>query len=364
MGPLLAAHPRMYRTFLHFAVGTVASWALLGCSAAPQDVQETSSTPEEGLSILNQADSLKGCKGKASSSIPSSGDYYLTTFGTSKSDNGIMSCGSYTKTGSWYYAASRQRYGCGSHIKIEANGKCVIAQTDDYGPDVCVENAAGKPIIDASPLVSKHLFGASGAGYSDHLLVHVSEVSTSTPLGPCQAPPQQNCTPGTKKCNSAGTAVQTCKSDGSAYTTTETCSDGCSNGGCVVDNCNTAWSCDAWSSCDCSGKQTRTCTDDNNCGTSSGKPALSQSCDPCAGGSSTCSQCSGGCQYGSTGEHNDPCNGVPAETWRCVQSQKLGTTVSQVCRDSNNDGKYNWVSYHTEPADCAACCGDFTSACK
>ena len=66
-----------------------------------------------------------------------------------------MSCGEKTLHGSWYYAASRQRYGCGAHIQIEANGKCVVAETDDYGPDVCVENAAGRPIIDASPLVSR-----------------------------------------------------------------------------------------------------------------------------------------------------------------------------------------------------------------
>ena len=49
--------------------------------------------------------------------------------------------------GSWYYAASRQRFGCGAHVKVEANGKCVVVETDDYGPDVCVENAAHMPII-------------------------------------------------------------------------------------------------------------------------------------------------------------------------------------------------------------------------
>ena len=69
--------------------------------------------------------------------IPASGDYFLTTFGYSPSDDGTMSCGTKTLHGSWYYAASRQRYGCGSHIRIEANGKCVVAKTDDYGPDVC-----------------------------------------------------------------------------------------------------------------------------------------------------------------------------------------------------------------------------------
>ena len=147
----------------------------------------SSSTTEEGdvsSSIGNTDQELKGCRGKASYVIPSSGTYYVTTFGSSSSDDGIMSCGTYTKHGSWYYAASRQRYGCGSRIKIEANGKCVVAKTDDYGPDVCVENAVGGPILDVSPLVTKELFGLKGVGWSDRIKVHVTKVSTSTPLGP------------------------------------------------------------------------------------------------------------------------------------------------------------------------------------
>ena len=140
-----------------------------------------------GQSTARTEEGLSGCHGKASSAIPSSGDYYLTSFGFSPSDNGEMSCGSYTQGGNWYYAASRQRYGCGAHIRIEGNGKCVVAQTDDYGPDVCVESAAGRPIIDASPLVSEHLFGVKSAGYSDHFAIEVTEVARTTPLGPCDA---------------------------------------------------------------------------------------------------------------------------------------------------------------------------------
>jgi len=149
---------------------------------------ETSSSFLESTSLL-----VAG-----TSSAPSSGEYYLTSFGFTSSDDGIMSCGEYTKNGSWYYAASRQRFGCGSRIQIEANGKCVVAETDDYGPDVCVENAAGRPIIDASPLVSEHLFGVKSAGWSDRYAIHVTQVSDSTPLGPCdsntttQPPPQQS----------------------------------------------------------------------------------------------------------------------------------------------------------------------------
>jgi hypothetical protein len=139
---------------------------------------------EEGASVSQAPEALRGCGGHASSSKPPSGEYYLTSFGAG-ADSGTMACGDNTRHGAWYYAASRQRFGCGAHIQITAHGKCVVAQTDDYGPDVCVEAAAGGPIIDASPLVSLHLFGSRSAGWSDHLLVDVVEVARSTPLGPC-----------------------------------------------------------------------------------------------------------------------------------------------------------------------------------
>ena len=41
--------------------------------------------------------------------------------------------------------------------------------------------------------------------------------------------------------------------------------------------CTPQWNCSSWSSC-VSGIQTRTCTDQNNCGTNEGKPPESQSC--------------------------------------------------------------------------------------
>ena len=181
---------------------------------------------ESGISSDQIQEGLSGCNGTAASSIPSSGNYYLTTFGAG-SDSGTMSCGQNTNHGNWYYAASRQRYGCGAHIQIEANGHCVVAATDDYGPDVCVERAAGGPIIDASPLVAEHLFGSSSAGWSDHFRIHVTQVSTSTPLGPCSGsappppspppPPSGNCHSGTlDKDVPAGTCIQSA-SDGAWY---------------------------------------------------------------------------------------------------------------------------------------------------
>src|SRR6478672_4225254 len=159
-------------------VGVLGLVVMTGCGGEVFDGGLSTDRVEEGLS---------GCKGKAASSIPASGSYYLTSFGFSPSDDGLMSCGEKTLHGSWYYAASRQRYGCGAHIRIEGNGKCVVAETDDYGPDVCVESAAGRPIIDASPLVSEKLFGTQSAGWSDRFPIHVTVVSKSTPLGPCSS---------------------------------------------------------------------------------------------------------------------------------------------------------------------------------
>jgi hypothetical protein len=139
--------------------------------------------------VSSTDDALTGCHGKASTTIPSDDSYYLTSFGGS-GESGVMSCGEYTKSGSWYYMASRQRFGCGAHVMLQANGKCVVAEADDYGPDVCVENAAGKAIIDASPLVAEKLYNEKSAGWSDRLEVTATVVDDSTPLGPCAAAAQ------------------------------------------------------------------------------------------------------------------------------------------------------------------------------
>jgi hypothetical protein len=136
-----------------------------------------------GVSVTTIDRSLSGCHGQASSTIPGDGRYVITTFG-GPGDHQSMSCGGFAD-GTTFYAASRQRYGCGAKLRIEANGKCAVVAALDYGPDVCVERAAGMPIIDASPLVSKELFGTSSAGWSDHMVVTVTEVDKSTPLGIC-----------------------------------------------------------------------------------------------------------------------------------------------------------------------------------
>jgi len=153
---------------------------LVGCFTVGEDEALDGTS---GVSVSTTEQGLTGCHGKASTSIPANGKYVLTTFG-GPGDHQSMSCGGYADGTTWY-AASRQRYGCGSKLQIEANGKCVVTTALDYGPDVCVENAAGMPIIDASPKVSRALFDEAGAGWSDHLVVTVTEVADSTPTGPC-----------------------------------------------------------------------------------------------------------------------------------------------------------------------------------
>jgi hypothetical protein len=169
------------------AVRNLAIASLLAATAACTanvDITTEDSDSTAGTSI-GVTDHLSGCHGHAPSSIPSSGQYVMTTFGGGADDQ-PMSCGGYADGTGWY-AASRQRYGCGAHLQVEANGKCVVLEAQDYGPDVCVENAANMPILDMSPRASRALYGVSGAGWSDHLVVSVTEVPASTPLGPCQA---------------------------------------------------------------------------------------------------------------------------------------------------------------------------------
>jgi hypothetical protein len=153
-----------------------------GCT--PQVIDNGASGSEEGTTVSSTDEALRGCQGHASSSIPDDQIYVLTTFG-GPGESGRMSCGSSTSNGSWYYAASRQRYGCGSKIRITTNNKCVVAQTDDYGPDLCVENAANRPIIDVSPKVARALFGVSAAGWSEHRTVRVEQADDNAVLGPC-----------------------------------------------------------------------------------------------------------------------------------------------------------------------------------
>ena len=155
------------------------SLSLFACMVGEDEALDATA----GASIGKSDARLRGCNGVASKAIPDDGKFLLTTFG-GPGDHQSMSCGGYADGTTWY-AASRQRYGCGTKLKMEANGKCVVVTALDYGPDVCVENAAGGPIMDVSPRVARHLFGSAEVGWSERRRVRVTRVSASTPLGPC-----------------------------------------------------------------------------------------------------------------------------------------------------------------------------------
>ena len=153
---------------------------LTGCTASVAIDEDSGSTSGASITIT---DRLSGCEGLASSTIPANGQYVMTTFGGG-GDTQNMSCGGKADGVGWY-AASRQRYGCGAKLQVEANGNCVVVSALDYGPDVCVEAAAHSPILDMSPAASKALYDVPGAGWSDHLIVTVTQVDAATPTGVC-----------------------------------------------------------------------------------------------------------------------------------------------------------------------------------
>ena len=51
-----------------------------------------------------------------------------------------------------------------------------------------------------------------------------------------------------------------------------------SEGSLTLNDCNPNWQCSSWSAYSSSGKQTRTCSDNNNCGVLTNKPTVSQTC--------------------------------------------------------------------------------------
>ena len=97
----------------------------------------------------------------------------------------------------------------------------------------------------------------------------------------------------------------TCTDSGSKYTIT-----GLKHSGLLEYTCAEQWSCSDWSSCS-NNEQSRSCTDNNACGTQIGKPALSQSCSSCSGNSGGGGGGGGG--GGSSGGSATSQNNVPKE---------------------------------------------------
>jgi hypothetical protein len=174
------------------ACATIGALLLAGCDGPAE--------PEEGVFASAQAPltvggcscpTSGGCSSVSYSDVPSSHSYYITTFGGGSDTQG-MSCGG-TADGTWAYIADLARFGCGAKVRIEANGKACVAKVADCGPNKCVEQAASgscsshHPIIDASPYITKYLFGKGGMGWSDKKSVIAYKVASTTAIG-CPAP--------------------------------------------------------------------------------------------------------------------------------------------------------------------------------
>lgn len=149
------------------------------------------STIEQPLCLqrcAGRADGGSGCcAGAAYADLPADGTYFLTTFGGG-TDTGPMSCApNPIADGGWWYAADRQRFGCGAVIRIRnpGNDRCAQVLVADYGPGTCVEDAACGPVLDATPLVARQLFGVDASGWSEHRAVRVEVLPAGSLLGAC-----------------------------------------------------------------------------------------------------------------------------------------------------------------------------------
>lgn len=120
-------------------------------------------------------------------------DYYLTCYGGPSDSSaylGTPACGGKKVNGNWWYSTGAYSFGCNAKLELSANGKCTVVEVVDNGPAGWVETKAAKTcggtgyIIDASPLVTKYLYGMSCAGFSDCVKIKVRPVDKSTPAGP------------------------------------------------------------------------------------------------------------------------------------------------------------------------------------
>ncbi len=119
----------------------------------------------------------------AGRTIPSDNTYYITTFGGG-SDAQPMACAG-RADGRGLYIADSWRFGCGARVKLTnpSNGRWCVTTVADVGPNICVERAARKPIIDASPAITRELYNIGSAGWSDRVVVRAERVANTTPLG-------------------------------------------------------------------------------------------------------------------------------------------------------------------------------------
>lgn len=172
--------------------GVWATLAAIGCGAPTDEDYGTSSQLVADLTVGGYYCPQRG--EIAGRNIPPDNVYYATSFGIGP-DNGPMACGGYAD-GRWLYIADSWRFGCGARVKLTnpRNGRWCVAQVADVGPNICVERAAGRPIIDASPVVTRELYGRTGVGWSDRVPIVAERVAAGTPLG-CGGPADSTAPP-------------------------------------------------------------------------------------------------------------------------------------------------------------------------
>ncbi|MFO0624917.1 MAG: hypothetical protein U0325_04815 [Polyangiales bacterium] len=166
--------------------------AAIGCGAQADEDYGTSAQVVSDLTVGGHYCPQRG--EIAGRNLPPDNVYYITTFGIGP-DNGPMACGG-TANGTWLYLADSWRFGCGARVKMTnpRNGRWCVAQVADVGPNICVERAAGRPIIDASPAATQEMYGRRAIGWSDRVPVHVERVGNTTPLG-CGGPSDSTAPP-------------------------------------------------------------------------------------------------------------------------------------------------------------------------
>jgi len=182
------------------------------------------------------------------------------------------------------------------------------------------------------------------------------------------------CTPGSTEqggsCGNCGTLERTCDASGSW-----------GNWVCTAEGVCQAGQTQTGNGCGNCGTEQRTCQNDCTWGTwtCTGEgvcaPGDSQTTGACCGvDASYVQDCTNQCTWGASvcegnttcpvtghltcGEHGDPCS-EPDRYWRCVYSNQWGTTVSQVCDQTD----FTWHNYHLTPRDCASCCPSWSTAC-
>ncbi len=121
--------------------------------------------------------------------------------------------------------------------------------------------------------------------------------------------------------------------------TCSTCSSDCGTCSCIPD-----WECTSWSSC-ANGRQTRICSDSNNCGTTSSKPSESRPCTSCEDKCSTSGKkiCTSQTTYQVCGNYDsDSCLEL-GKGKKCPLGKKCfrGDCVSKnTCTDSDMNNEY------------------------